>query len=349
MKKYLITGGAGFIGSNFVKYVLKKEDVSVINMDKLEYAGNLENLKEVEKCANYKFIHGDVCDEELLTKIFSEEDIDYVVHFAAMTHVDRSIEDAKIFVKTNVEGTLNLLNCAKKAWEIQDGYKEGKKFLYISTDEVYGDLGNGEFFTEETPVAPRNPYSASKAGAEMLVRAYRETHRMPINITRCSNNYGPNQFPEKLIPLLINNCLNHRKLPIYGNGLNVRDWLFVEDHCIAIDAVINQGIAGEIYNIGGHNEKTALDIAKIVVEFINDHYDESVTEDLIEFVEDRKGHDKRYAIDPTKTNEQLDWRPATKFEDGIVYTIQWYLDNQEWLEHVVSGEYTNYYLRRYGK
>lgn len=349
MKKYLITGGAGFIGSNFVKYVLKKENVAVINLDKLEYSGNLENLKEIEKCKNYKFIHGDVCDEELLTKIFSEEDIDYVVHFAAMTHVDRSIEDAKIFVKTNVEGTLNLLNCAKKAWEIQDGYKEGKKFLYISTDEVYGNLGDGEFFTEETPVAPRNPYSASKAGAEMLVQAYRETHRMPINITRCSNNYGPNQFPEKLIPLLINNCLNHRKLPIYGNGLNVRDWLFVEDHCIAIDAVINQGISGEIYNIGGHNEKTALDIAKIVVEYIHDHYDESVTEDLIEFVADRKGHDKRYAIDPTKTNEQLDWRPATKFEDGIAYTIQWYLDNQEWLEHVVSGEYTNYYLRRYGK
>lgn len=340
MKKYLVTGGAGFIGSNFVKYVLENvQDSYVVNVDSLEYSGNIENLKEVENNPNYKFCKGNICDEVLIRKLFVTEDFDYVVHFAAMTHVDRSIVDAKPFMKTNIEGTLNLLENARKAWAIGETYKEGKKFIYISTDEVYGDLGQGEYFKETTPIAPRNPYSASKAGAEMLVRAYIETHKLPVNVTRCSNNYGPNQFPEKLIPLLINNCLHHKKLPIYGDGKNVRDWLFVKDHCIAIQTVIEKGALGEVYNIGGHNEKTTLDIAFIVVDYIQEKYDSTVSRNYIQYVEDRKGHDRRYAIDPTKTNEELHWYPATLFEDGVKITIDWYMNNQDWLKNLVNSEY----------
>lgn len=347
MKRYLVTGGAGFIGSNFIKYIMQKPDVVVVNIDNLEYSGNLENLKEVENNGRYKFIQGDICDEELVEALFKREAFDYVVHFAAMTHVDRSIEDVKPFIRVNINGTYNLLENARKAWFHGDEYMDEKKFLYISTDEVYGDLGEGEYFSETTPIAPRNPYSASKAAAEFMVRAYYETYRLPINITRCSNNYGPNQFPEKLIPLLINNCINKKSLPIYGDGKSVRDWLFVEDHCTAIETVIEKGKIGEVYNIGGHNEKTTLDIAYRVVDYINKKYDKKVTRKLIEYVEDRKGHDRRYAIDPTKMVKELKWHPSVTFEEGIELTIDWYMNHQEWLENIVNGEYKEYYKRRY--
>lgn len=348
MKRYLVTGGAGFIGSNFVKYLLEDlNDVFVVNLDNLEYSGNLANLKEIETQPNYKFVKGNICDEDLVQKLFETYDFDYVVHFAAMTHVDRSINNTQIFVKANVEGTGILLESARQAWLIESGYQPGKKFLYVSTDEVYGDLGKGEYFTETTPLAPRNIYSASKVGAEMLVRAYRETHNLPVNVTRCSNNYGPNQFPEKFIPLLINNCINHKKLPIYGDGMAVRDWLYVKDHCIAIKTVLERGEMGEVYNIGGHNEKTALEIATIVVEYIHANYDKTVNKDLICHIADRKGHDLRYAIDPKKTNEELKWKPTTKFEDGIRMTIDWYMNNQDWLKNVVNEEYKEYYKQYY--
>lgn len=348
MKTYLVTGGAGFIGSNFIIYMLKKySDINIINLDKLTYAGNLENLKEVEDNKNYKFIQGDICDSKLLDEIFVKYDIDYVVNFAAESHVDRSIEDPEIFVKTNVLGTLNLLNISKKYWETKDGFKEGKKFLQVSTDEVYGSLGETGYFTETTPLDPHSPYSASKASADLMVKAYFDTYKMPVNITRCSNNYGPYQFPEKLIPLMINNCLNKKPLPVYGDGLNIRDWLYVKDHCRAIDMVINKGRIGEVYNIGGHNERTNIHIVKTIIEFVNKNVDASVNEELIKFVEDRKGHDRRYGIDPKKIKEELGWEPETKFEDGIVMTIKWYLNNKQWMDKVTSGEYKNYYEKMY--
>lgn len=352
MKTYLVTGGAGFIGSNFIYYMIKKyEDIKIINLDKLTYAGNLENLKTLEQNSNYAFVQGDICDKELLEKIFEENSIDYVVNFAAESHVDRSIKYPEIFVQTNVLGTVTLLNVAKKFWEENTsegtGWKAGKKYLQVSTDEVYGSLGETGFFVETTPLDPHSPYSSSKASADFMVKAYFDTYKMPVNITRCSNNYGPYQFPEKLIPLLINNCLNHKNLPVYGDGLNIRDWLYVEDHCKAIDMVINNGRLGEVYNVGGHNERTNIAIVKTVISYLNGKVDNSITEDLIAYVEDRKGHDRRYGIDPSKIKEELGWEPETCFEEGIKKTIDWYLNNRAWMENITSGEYQKYYENMY--
>lgn len=348
MKTYLVTGGAGFIGSNFVLYMLNKyENIRIINLDKLTYAGNLENLKSIENDSRHIFVQGDICDAELVSSLFEKYEIDYVAHFAAESHVDRSIKEPEVFAKTNVMGTVNLLNCAKNAWETEDGWKAGVKFLHVSTDEVYGSLGETGYFMETTPLDPHSPYSASKAGSDMMVKAYGDTYKMPVNITRCSNNYGPFQFPEKLIPLLINNCLNLKDLPIYGDGLNIRDWLYVEDHAKAIDMVINGGKLGEVYNVGGHNERTNLQIVDTVIKYINENVDSSVTENLKKFVEDRKGHDRRYGIDPNKIKEELGWYPETTFEVGIVKTIEWYLNNKEWMNNVTSGDYKKYYENMY--
>jgi len=352
LKTYFVTGGAGFIGSNFVHYILNKyDDVKLLNIDSLTYAGNLENLKKVENHPNYTFIQADIRDKEVMEKIFSEYDVDYVVNFAAESHVDRSIIDPESFVQTNVLGTVNLLNVAKKFWTVEgtDTFKPGKKFLQVSTDEVYGSLGPEGYFTEETPLDPHSPYSSSKASADLIVKAYYDTYKFPINITRCSNNYGPFQFPEKLIPLVINNCLNLKPIPLYGDGLNIRDWLYVEDHCKAIDIVLRNAEVGKVYNVGGHNEKTNIDIIKIIIKHLNEKVDERITEDLITYVEDRKGHDRRYGIDPTKIMNELGWSPETKFEVGIVKTIDWYLANKEWMEHVTSGQYQNYYKEMYEK
>lgn len=344
MKTYLVTGGAGFIGSNFVIYMLEKyKDIKIINFDKLTYAGNLENLKSVENNPNYSFVQGDICNKELVAGLFEDNDIDYVVNFAAESHVDRSIKMPEIFAITNVLGTVNLLNAAKQAWETEKGWKEGKKFLQVSTDEVYGSLGDEGYFMETTPLDPHSPYSSSKTGADLMVKAYADTYKMPVNITRCSNNYGPYQFPEKLIPLLINNCLNHKELPVYGDGMNIRDWLYVEDHCKAIDMVIRNGKLGEVYNVGGHNERTNIQIVKTVISYLNENVDKGITEDLIKYVEDRKGHDRRYGIDPEKIKNELGWYPETTFEVGIKKTIKWYLDNKEWMQNVTSGEYQKYY------
>jgi dTDP-glucose 4,6-dehydratase len=340
MKTYLVTGGAGFIGANFVHYMLNKySDIKIINLDKLTYAGNLENLKDVSINENYSFVKGDICDKELVESLFNDIDIDYVVNFAAESHVDRSIKEPEIFVKTNVLGTVNLLNAAKNAWEIKDGFEEGKKFMQVSTDEVYGSLGDTGFFLESTPLDPHSPYSSSKTGADLMVKAYFDTYKMPVNTTRCSNNYGPYQFPEKLIPLLINNCLGHRSLPVYGDGMNIRDWLYVEDHCKAIDMVINGGRVGEVYNIGGHNERTNMQIVKTIISYLNENVDSEITDKLITYVEDRKGHDKRYGIDPAKIKKELGWYPETTFEVGIKKTIEWNLDNKEWMNNITSGEY----------
>ncbi|WP_326511625.1 dTDP-glucose 4,6-dehydratase [Clostridium intestinale] len=348
MKTYLVTGGAGFIGSNFVIYMLNKyNDVKIINLDKLTYAGNLENLKSLEGNKKHIFVQGDICDKELVTSLFEKYDIDYVVNFAAESHVDRSIKEPEIFVQTNVLGTVNLLNCAKNAWETKDGWKEGVRYHQVSTDEVYGSLGEIGYFMETTPLDPHSPYSSSKAGADFMVQAYSDTYKMPVTITRCSNNYGPYHFPEKLIPLLINNCLNHKDLPVYGDGLNIRDWLYVEDHCKAIDMVVREGKTGQVYNVGGHNERTNIQIVKTVLAYLHENVDKTITEDLIKYVEDRKGHDRRYGIDPTKIKNDLGWYPETIFEVGIVKTIQWYLENKEWMEHVTSGDYQKYYEKMY--
>ena len=332
---YLVTGGAGFIGSNFILYMLNKyKNIKIINLDKLTYAGNLKNLKSIEDDKRYTFIQGDICDKELVSSIFKSDDINYVVHFAAESHVDRSIKEPEIFVKTNVLGTVNMLNCAKNAWETKDGFKDGVKFLHVSTDEVYGSLGTEGFFTETTAIDPHSPYSSSKASSDLMVKAYSDTYNMPVNITRCSNNYGPFQFPEKLIPLLINNCILHKELPVYGDGMNIRDWLFVEDHAKAIDMVINKGKLGEVYNVGGHNERTNIQIVKTVINYINENVDKDVTENLIKYVEDRKGHDLRYGIAPDKIKEEIGWYPETTFEVGIKKTIKWYLDNSKWMENI---------------
>ncbi len=349
MKTYLVTGGAGFIGSNFIIYLLNHHtDVRIINLDKLTYAGNMENLKAVDQDTRYKFIKGDICDEALVDKIFIDEDIDYVVNFAAETHVDRSITDPQVFVRTNVMGTFNLLNAAKKYWEQPDGtYKDGCKFLQVSTDEVYGSLGASGFFTEKTPLDPHSPYSASKTSSDLFVKAYHDTYNMPVNITRCSNNYGPFQFPEKLIPLMINNALEHKPLPVYGDGAQIRDWLYVTDHCRAIDMVISKGKLGEVYNIGGHNERTNIVIVKTIIKYLHDKVDASIDESLIKYVEDRKGHDRRYGIDPEKIATEIGWEPEILFEDGIVKAIDWYLSNREWLANVTSGEYQQYYKSMY--
>ncbi|MBF0575775.1 dTDP-glucose 4,6-dehydratase [Dysgonomonas sp. GY617] len=373
---YLVTGGAGFIGANFVKYMLAKySDIQIIILDSLTYAGNLGTLSEELKDARIKFVKGDICDSTVTDKIFSENTIDYVVNFAAESHVDRSIENPQIFLQTNILGTQNLLDTAKKYWtngKDDNNYpiwKEGVKYLQVSTDEVYGSLGDEGYFTETTPLDPSSPYSAAKTGGDLIVKAYGETYKMPINITRCSNNYGPYHFPEKLIPLIIRNILEGKKLPVYGDGSNVRDWLYVEDHCKAIDIVVNKGRIYEVYNIGGHNEKKNIDIVKLVISTIHDIMEKEpqyrsvlkkkellsdgtidiswMNNDLITFVKDRQGHDQRYAIDPAKISTELGWTPETMFDKGIVKTIRWYLDNQEWVEEVTSGDYMKYYDQMY--
>lgn len=356
MKTYLVTGGAGFIGSNFILYLFKKynNDIKIINLDALTYAGNLENLKSVEKRENYEFIKADICDKEAVIKIFESHEIDRVIHFAAESHVDRSIRNPEIFVSTNVLGTLNLINAAKLAWETPDGYLPGKKYLQVSTDEVYGALESEDgYFYETTPLDPHSPYSASKTSADLLVKAYIDTFHFPANITRCSNNYGPYQFPEKLIPLMINNALSGKKLPVYGSGKNVRDWLYVEDHAKAIDLVTENGRIGQVYNVGGHNEKKNIDIVTIIINTLleilpkEDERRSKISHELISYVEDRKGHDFRYAIAPDKIKAELGWEPETPFEKGIKLTIAWYLDNMEWMEHVTKGDYQKYYKEMY--
>ena len=317
--KILVTGGAGFIGSCFVRHMLKTHpDYKIINLDALTYAGNIENLNDVKDNKNYTFVHGNICDKKLVKEIVA--DCDAVVNFAAESHVDRSISGPEIFIETNVQGTLNLLQNAKEAGV--------QRYLQVSTDEVYGTLGSTGYFYETTPLAPNSPYSASKASADLLVRAYYETYKMPVLTTRCSNNYGPFQYPEKLIPFFISRLLDNKKVPVYGDGLNVRDWLYVYDHCAAIDTVLHKGRVGEVYNIGGHNEKTNLEITKIILNAMGK--DES----SIEYVQDRLGHDRRYAIDNKKIQTELGWRPSVTFEQGIKLTIDWYLNNQDWIESI---------------
>ncbi|PNQ78284.1 dTDP-glucose 4,6-dehydratase [Paenibacillus sp. F4] len=332
--KLLVTGGAGFIGSNFVLYMLKQHpDYEIVNIDALTYAGNLENLKSIENNSKHSFIKADITDAQAIDQLM-QQGIDVVVNFAAESHVDRSILEPEVFVKTNILGTQVLLDAAKKY--------NVTKFVQVSTDEVYGSLGETGLFTEETPLQPNSPYSASKAGGDLLVRAYHETFGLPVNITRCSNNYGPYQFPEKLIPLMISRALSDQQLPVYGDGLNIRDWLYVEDHCSAIDLVIHQGKLGEVYNIGGNNERTNVHIVKTVLEELGK------PESLISYVQDRPGHDRRYGIDPTKTMNELGWKPKHSFETGIKETIRWYLDNEEWWTRIQSGEYQQYYAKQYG-
>ena len=324
MKKILVTGGAGFIGSNFVRYMLNKyQDYKIVNLDLLTYAGNIKSLDDVKDNPNYLFVKGDIADNKLVDKIVSDNKIDVIINFAAESHVDRSITNPDIFVKTNVLGTQNLLEVAKK-------YKT-EKFFQISTDEVYGSLGKTGFFTEKTPLSPNSPYSASKASADLLVMAYHHTFGLNVNITRCSNNYGPYQFPEKLIPLFITNALDNKQVPLYGDGLNIRDWLFVEDHCSAIDTVLHKGKNGEIYNVGGNNEKTNKYITDTILKYLGK--DNS----LIKYVADRLGHDRRYAIDATKIKEELGWQPQYKFEQAIEKTIEWYLNNKDWWQPLKSN------------
>ncbi|MDQ1000811.1 dTDP-glucose 4,6-dehydratase [Neobacillus niacini] len=333
--KLLVTGGAGFIGSNFVRYMVNKyPEYQIVNLDLLTYAGNLENLKDIENASNYKFVRGDISDREFINGLFQEENFNYVLNFAAESHVDRSITDPGIFVQTNIQGTLALLDAAKTFGVT--------KYLQVSTDEVYGTLGETGYFTEETPLAANSPYSASKAGADLLVRAYHETFGLPVNITRCSNNYGPFHFPEKLIPLMIINALHDKELPIYGDGLNIRDWLHVEDHCQAIDLVLHKGRNGEVYNVGGNNERTNIEIVKTILKHLNK------PESLMKFVTDRPGHDRRYAIDATKLRTELGWSPKYNFDTGIEQTINWYLNNREWWENIISGEYQDYVKSQYG-
>ncbi len=337
--KILVTGGAGFIGGNFVYHMLDKyQDYDIVCLDALTYAGNLKTLDKAMKNPKFKFVKGDIADRELVFKLFEDEKFDIVVNFAAESHVDRSIEDPGIFLKTNIIGTQTLMDASRKYGV--------KRYHQVSTDEVYGDLPLDRpdlFFTEETPIHTSSPYSASKASADLLVQAYHRTYGLPATISRCSNNYGPYHFPEKLIPLMIANALNDKPLPVYGKGENVRDWLYVEDHCRAIDLIIHKGRVGEVYNIGGHNEKTNIYIVKKILELLGK------PESLITYVTDRKGHDLRYAIDPTKIHNELGWLPETKFDDGIVKTVQWYLDNREWWEEIISGEYMEYYRRMYDK
>ena len=398
MKKYLVTGGAGFIGANFVKYILGKwgEEIEVVILDNLTYAGNLMTIKSELELDNVNFVKGDIGDNELVGRLMRDFDPDYVVNFAAESHVDRSITNPRLFMETNILGTQNMLECARQAWldgTDEDGkpkYRNGKKFLQISTDEVYGSLSKDfdepheltvsedvervisgrddiktfglKFFTEQTPLAPRSPYSAAKTSADLIAMAYYETYGLPVNITRCSNNYGPYHFPEKLIPLMINNVLEGKELPVYGRGVNVRDWLYVEDHAKAIDMVLRKGRIGEVYNIGGFNEEENISIVKTILEVMARIMEQepayrkllkngdwkAIGSDMIRFVADRPGHDLRYAIDPTKIATELGWYPETPFKAGIERTVRWYIDNQEWVESVTSGDYQRYYQEMYG-
>lgn len=334
MQKIVVTGGAGFIGSNFIKRILNTTtDVEIINLDSLTYAGNLNNLVDVKDDDRYSFVKGDVTNKEFLEFILGLEKIDGIINFAAESHVDRSINDATPFIETNITGTLNLLECVKK-FNIE-------KYLQVSTDEVYGSLGPTGLFTEDTPIDPKSPYSASKASADHLVLAFVNTFGINANITRCSNNYGPYQFPEKLIPLMLNNAMEDKELPVYGDGLNVRDWIYVDDHCDGIWSVFQKGKTGEVYNIGGNSEKTNISIVKLLLEKLNK------PESLIKYVKDRPGHDKRYAIDNTKISTELGWKPKWTFEQGIESTIKWYQDNKQWSDEVRSGEYQNFYHKWY--
>ncbi len=357
MTTYLVTGGAGFIGSNFVHYILDAhEDARVVNVDALTYAGNLENLADIDEDASrskrHIFCHTDIRDADAMQRLFADYDPDYVVNFAAESHVDRSIEDPTAFADTNVLGTLTLMNTARAAWSDEDAAFGTHRYLQVSTDEVYGSLSLDKpdtYFTEKSPLDAHSPYSASKAAADLFVQAYHDTYGLPTLITRCSNNYGPYQFPEKLIPLMIENALQHKKLPVYGDGKNVRDWLYVEDHCKAVDLVLQKGRLGEVYNIGGHNEMANITIVKAIIAALSAAVDPEISEDLIEHVTDRPGHDRRYGIDPRKIRTELGWEPETTFDDGIARTIVWYLEHRDWVEHVTSGAYQEYYERQYGE
>ena len=376
MKSYLVTGAAGFIGANFIKYMLAQyDDIRIVVLDLLTYAGNLGTIAEDIDNKRCFFVKGDICDRSLVDKLFTDYHFNYVVNFAAESHVDRSIENPQLFLQTNILGTQNLLDAAKQAWtsgKDATGYpiwRDGVRFHQVSTDEVYGSLGATGYFTESTPLCPHSPYSASKTSADLFVKAYADTYKMPISITRCSNNYGPYHFPEKLIPLIIKNILEGKKLPVYGDGSNVRDWLYVEDHCKAIDLVLHKGRAGEVYNVGGHNEKTNLEIVKLTIRTIRQLMTDQpiyrnvlkkkitgldgeisidwINDDLITFVKDRLGHDQRYAIDPSKIQQELGWSPETPFESGIVKTIRWYLEHQSWVESIIDGNYIHYYEQMY--
>lgn len=381
MNTYLVTGAAGFIGANFIKYLLhdkyKNEEIKVIVLDALTYAGNLGTIKDDIDGKRCVFVKGDIRDRALADQLFGEYDIDYVVNFAAESHVDRSIEDPQLFLSVNILGTQNLLDAARRAWvtgKDEQGYptwKPGKRYHQVSTDEVYGSLGEEGYFTEKTPLCPHSPYSASKTSADMIVMAYHDTYHAPVSLTRCSNNYGPYHFPEKLIPLIINNILAGKSLPVYGKGENVRDWLYVEDHCKAIDLVVREGKEGEVYNVGGHNEMKNINIVRLTIRTIHDMMEKDkalrsilkkqvrdaatgdidiswINDNLITFVADRLGHDQRYAIDPTKIKKKLGWQPETRFADGIVKTIRWNLEHQDWIEKVTSGDYQKYYDEMYG-
>ncbi len=346
-KKILITGGAGFIGSHVVRlFVNKYPNYHIYNLDALTYAGNLENLSDIQDYPNYTFLKGNICDVLFLSKLFDTAEFDGVIHLAAESHVDRSIANPGAFIETNILGTVNLLNAARNQWK---NNLEGKRFYHISTDEVYGSLGNEGYFTETTAYDPRSPYSASKAGSDHLVRAYHHTFNLPVVITNCSNNYGPNQFPEKLIPLIINNIKTNKALPVYGQGLNVRDWLYVEDHAAAIDTVFHNGTVGQTYNIGGNNEWKNIDLVKKMCSIMDVKLGRQIgeSEKLISYVTDRAGHDLRYAIDSSKIQNELGWRPSLDFEQGLEKTIDWYLANESWMQKILSGEYERYYDQMY--
>lgn len=346
-KTICVTGGAGFIGSHVVRlFVNKYPDYKVVNLDKLTYAGNLENLKDIENKPNYEFVKGDIVDSDFVFKLFEEHKFDGVIHLAAESHVDRSISNPTEFIYTNIVGTANLLNAAKHIWKDNP---EDKRFYHVSTDEVYGSLGETGFFTETTPYDPRSPYSASKASSDHLVRAYNHTFKLPVVISNCSNNYGPYQFPEKLLPLFINNIQNNKALPVYGKGENVRDWLWVEDHASAIDVIYHNGADGETYNIGGNNEWKNIDLIKLLCKIMDKKLgrEEGTSEKLITYVTDRAGHDLRYAIDSSKLQKEMGWKPSLVFEEGLEKTVDWYLSNKEWLNNVTSGEYLKYYEEMY--